>query len=120
MKKLTLDQTWERCLAMWKWIAEQVEKAIRQHKRKPCIEDLKTEWLDLHGFGNDSLNNNCFFCEYNKYRTKSINKDCWCPARLVDKGWTCFDEGRVFDEHPIAFYNKIKALNKIRLERKKK
>lgn len=56
MKKLTLDQTWEECLRMWEWIAEQIEfygKLVALNKKRVVLYNLEKNELwcyDKWGF----------------------------------------------------------------------
>lgn len=118
MKKLTLDKTWELCLAQWKWIVGQIRKG-----RPAYIGDLKGEWLVKHGFENtrDSAGN-CFFCRYAGGDVSGgiDEKDCIkCPARKVDKAFYCCNADYDYAYKPLAFYAKLLKLNKIRLAKKK-
>lgn len=121
MKRLTLDETWEQCLAMWKWISRRVGMSDDRD-----VEDLKMAWLLLNGYvlensdGNKGACNDCFFCEYDNQRPgKSINNDCFCPGRKVDKDFSCHNREYNHSDKPRAFYAELKRLNKIRLAGKK-
>lgn len=126
MKQLTLDETWERCLAMWKWIDWHV--ARNKHLE---VYDLKKEWLENNSPA-DNIEEGCFLChkailshsnKKKKLRKKSefalIECPC-CPARKIDPGFYCMKYNYNFDTRPRLFYAKLKKLNKIRLERKSK
>lgn len=119
MKKLTLDKTWELSLEMWKWIAGEVRKAKRQHKRKPKVGFLKAKWLKQH-YAEEWISADCFFCEVNDQHARGINNGCFCPARKIDKEFECMDTKHDYSKHPIAFYKKLVQLNKIRLTKKSK
>ena len=47
MKKMTLDKTWERCLAMWEWIASEIKNGTTDPPGT-----LKGEWLKDHRYKN--------------------------------------------------------------------
>lgn len=106
MKKLNLNETWEQCLKMWRWIV-----------RQPCprnIYTLKDTWLKEHGFGNNFLYNDCFFCDYNCVSCKK------CPGYKVDRDFHCENYEYNYSAKPTAFLRKITELNKKRLSKKAK
>ncbi len=115
MKRLNLDQTWVLCLKMWKWIAKEVKAGKTRD-----VDGLKKEWLQKHGF-RDILAHDCFFCQYSNSRTKDMSCRL-CPAKkTAGKEYHCNDPDALFpcfSTHPIAFYKKLLALNKIRLAKK--
>ena len=106
MKKLTLNKTWTECLRMWKWIAK--EKKAGNLSR---VVILKSKWLNEHGYNADEIQDTCFFCDYVRRKTC-----CDCPGKKVNPGFDCEDENCEYDSEPIAFYNKLVALNKKRLK----
>ncbi len=113
---MTLNETWEECLRMWKWIS-------RNAWRYPSIQHAKCRWLELNGYDLDKkwLVDECFFCEYATKaakRGKKLGPCKYCPAAKVESGFTC---GRTpaWYENPKAFYLKLVELNKIRLGEKK-
>jgi hypothetical protein len=113
MKELNLDQTWEQCLKMWKWVSEQVG-AVSDLR----VSALKGRWIEKNDpervldLSNDG---DCYFCLY------TDNGSCVeCPAQLVEKSFHCCDECHYYATKPVAFYAELKRLNKIRLERKSK
>ncbi len=109
MKRLTLNETWDKCLEMWKWIAMKVRAAIKAGEDWD-VEALKTEWLEKHGI--KGLHENCFFCDRAKF-------DCpKCPGRKVDKAFDCLSGGSCYQYAPIEFYAELRRLNKIRLKGK--
>lgn len=110
MKTLTLDETWVECLKMWRWIV-----------RQPCprnVKALKVEWITAHGFA--GISHACFFCEYSEYgRGWQGCVKGHCPAKLVDRKFTCAcDPDYNYEEKPAAFLRKITALYKIYLAKK--
>ncbi len=120
MKRLNLDETWVLCLAMWKWIAQQVRAAIKAGKAWD-VNNLKAKWCRKHGYSHiDWL---CFFCEYilhnNRSSCKTSRISPHCPGRKVDKKFNCQNKEYQFENKPIAFYKKLLALNKIRLAKKR-
>ena len=94
MKKLTLDQTWDLCLQMWKWIVEEWKKDSKDNKDSENVEDLKYAWLDNHGYNAETIAHQCFFCEYTashvKKRVLGYDRYCdLCPGRKVDATFDC-------------------------------
>ncbi len=117
MNKLTLDEAWAMCLEMWAWIAEQ-----KKAHKYANVENLKKKWMKKHGLIG-KVRANCFFCQYDvTHRLLDIYRDCNCPAQKIDRTFHCQEylPDHHWRKHPITFYNKIVALNKIRLARKKK
>ena len=111
MKRLTLDQTWEQCLAMWKWISRQCLGKSWQWCTTN-VARLKREWLEAHGILSGEIDHNCFFCEYDlKRRDMCAN----CPAQRVDDSFRCNKKAYSHERRPRLFYAKLKELNKIRL-----
>jgi len=112
MKKMNLNDTWENCLAMWKWIAKNANKA--------SVFMLKARWLHRHGFNANSIFNNCFFCEYAKHHRggagyENMKHGCRnCPGIKVDRSFDCAHKDYNFQRKPAAFYKKIVELNKKR------
>ena len=106
-KKLTLDETWKKCLAMWKWIAGQPVKKVA----KEGVLAFKAKWMKLNGYGKGDILLHCFCCHY-------CGEVCpKCPGQKVDSKFDCTDEDYTYHE-PVGFYNKIVELNKIRLSKK--
>jgi len=105
MKKLTLDETWEQSLAMWKWISRQWTRGRRD------VLALKEEWLKKQGYGESEVLRDCFFCQ----ACREICSNC--PAVLIDSSFDCIGTDYSYHDAP-AFYAKLKELNKIRLEAK--
>jgi len=103
-KKMNLEDTWKNCLAMWRWIAEQ-----RRKRDKRGVFKLKEVWLEENGF--KRIYENCFFCNYALFNCPA------CPGKQVSKRFDCQRKTYHFEYRPIAFYNKLVALNK---KRKKK
>lgn len=112
--KLSLNDTWKHCLSMWRWIARQKRAGSRQ----PSFI-LKRRWLANHGFEEDALNSDCFFCEYAETHGGKgglTSEDCVkCPGKTVDE-FNCMSTQYHYDR-PVAFYNKLVALNRKRLKK---
>ncbi len=109
MKKLTLNETWEQCLAMWKWISRRCLNSLKD------VNDLKKEWLKVNGF--TRIHHDCFFCHKCPRSTHNA-EHCGCPAKKIDKKFDCFNYDYGYREQPRKFYAKLKELNKIRLAKK--
>jgi len=113
MKEYTLDETWNNCLAMWKHISRRMLKPGRD------VNDEKRRWCKIHGFENLFLG--CFFCDYTDRKRRLGRPLCSnCPGYLVDKSFNCMNLHYHYILKPRAFYQELKRLNKIRLERKEK
>ena len=111
MHKMTLDEAWKNSISMWRWVASQ--------KRKHPYSDvsrLKRVWLKKHGF--DLIVCNCFFCEYDDKKGGAKLLCAFCPGILVEEDFGCCCEGYDWERTPIAFYNKIRSLNRKRLKGK--
>ena len=108
---MNLEDTWTNCLAMWKWIAEQVKSGEADYTD---AGRLKRQWLVEHKYVYIYLN--CFFCDYVKgYGNINCEK---CPGALVDKSFRC---GNILYDYickPIKFYEKLVELNKKRCLKK--
>jgi len=116
MKKTNLNETWKLCLSMWRWIAKE-----RGRSNYLSVYTLKAKWLRKHGFKENSVREECFFCEYcSKHRTiKAETVGCPdCPGTKVDRSFDCRNTDYNFYSRPIAFYKKLLALNKIRTAKK--
>lgn len=111
---MNLNETWKLCLSMYRWIAEQ-----RRKGNSESVPALKEEWLRKHGFnpGDDSVMDDCFFCEYNdKHPCKK--EGCNCPAKKIDPEFSCISSDYNYIINPIAFYNKLRSLNRKRTAKK--
>ena len=107
MKRITLNKTWRLCLSMWRWIAKQ-----KKEYSNLDVTCLKKQWLREHDFERDSVQSDCFFCEHD-------NKYCRnCPGRKVDQCFDCQTYDYNYYRKPIAFYNKLRSLNRKRLAKK--
>ena len=122
-KRMNLEDTWKLCLSMWRWIAKEWKSG---NKQSTAI--LKKQWIEKHGYisevGNwtPSFAADCFFCDYAwKYSNDESFPDYCrlCPAKKIDKGFQCQSSDYNYDNKPIAFYNKLRSLNRKRLKNKK-
>ena len=120
-KRLTIDETWELCLKMWKWIADEVTAMGKQFNPNSTVESLKSKWLEENGYNRTRINHRCFLCEYDDQYTDDLDHiyACRaCPARLVDSDFSCGNIEYEYDVQPLKFYAKLVELNKIRLAKK--
>lgn len=118
MKRLTVNETWELELAMWKWVSRQCKGKSKEWCRlkgeRLKGERLKGEWLVANGYKEDNVDHRCFFCD----RCPKSTHDgilCMCPAKKVDKEFNCMTEPYWHSKNPRLFYAELKRLNKIRL-----
>lgn len=113
MKKLTLNKTWTECLRMWRWIAKE-----KRAGNKSYIYNLKAEWLKKHGYvpNDKDVECNCFFCEYDLHKNDNCRA---CPPKKIEPKFDCRNEDYHFNEKPIAFYNKLVALNRKRIGKRR-
>lgn len=109
MKKLTLNETWKRCLRMWRWIVKEWEKDNTQ-----IVGILKEIWLEKYD-PDANLEYDCYFCNY--YMESNCSN---CPPVLVNKKFRCWNSSYSFDCKPNKFLAKLEQLNKIRLSKLKK
>jgi hypothetical protein len=117
MKRLSVNETWEQCLAMWKWISRRCGDSETYLK----VIRLKEEWLKK--YKQDSGRDKCYFCMYDQtHRTGGFDnhsEHCHlCPGKAVDKGFHCESEEYLYSSKPRLFYAELKRLNKIRLAKK--
>jgi hypothetical protein len=92
---------------MWRWIAE-----ARKVGNKSPVSSLKHKWIADNGIDR-SLFGDCFFCQYNSVR--EARSACGnCPAKKINKRFSCFAAGKSWNNEPIAFYAELLRLNKIR------
>ncbi|MAF25285.1 hypothetical protein CL634_06885 [bacterium] len=110
MKKMSLEDTWYNCLKMWKWIAGQIKK-----DENLDVDVLKEKWLKKYKFS--AVHANCFFCEYIAKRDDVFCRKC--PGCKVDKEFDCRSVKYYYFHKPVAFYEKLVELNKIREKSKK-
>jgi hypothetical protein len=102
MKKLTLDEAWEKCVAKWRWIRER-----KQAGDPRDVSELKLVWLEKNDPDADLIGN-CYFCEYNDQN--STRDECHsCPLYQLS-GDTCCSLGRHWLCNPIEFANWIEEL----------
>jgi hypothetical protein len=110
-KGLTLDETWDNCLDMWKWIAE----VVLGNPEFPddiaaFVADLKEKWI-RENFGRKETEAYCFFCDYDTHHENGCGS---CPAALMEEDFDCNNALYDYETMPVEFYNKINELNFIR------
>ena len=141
-EKMTLDQAWEECLKMWRWIVEQLDAG-----RDEGVCALKEEYVRNIGLtphkpvnqgGGADLDKvlvaDCFFCEYNEQHdgnNEDEGEEVWdeedwefvqeghcdqCPGTKVDVRFQCSSSEYSYCSSPRLFLKEIERLNKIRLE----
>ena len=107
---LTLDRAYELCLMQWDFVIEELDLDSTL-----SIGKLKRLWLDRNWSlweQGDRPCANCFFCEYDwRHRGRFCSH---CPGRLVDKSFDCRNPPYNYVDHPHAFRDKIRALDKKR------
>lgn len=116
---LNLNETWELCIKMWKWIAKVYDGSV-------SVNTLKAQWMRKHGF--KGIMHNCFFCdwqiemleEFEELRNMSYPCKILCPAKLAsDEFAGCESSKYPYDDNPRAFYQEIKRIYEIRESMKK-
>lgn len=108
MKKRTLNQTWVLCLRMWRSISKKWTGRISVHI-------LKARWLKANGFPPNTIEEDCFFCDY----TNGVDAGCsQCPGCLVDPNFRCSGNDYDYEDKPVAFYAGLLRLNQIRKAKK--
>lgn len=113
-RKLTLNEAWDRCLAMWKWIAKQDDVSD--------VDRLKRQWLRTQQkkYRVYELSAACFFCEYAVQNREGPDDNICllCPGVLIDEEFWCVRSKYSCEYEPRAFYKKLVELNNERLKRK--
>ncbi len=107
--KLTLNEAWEKCPEMYKWIAD-------IYVIGDDVDEYKYDWLRENDSDADLLCN-CYFCEYAGEDDFGDTVCDNCPGVLVDPTFDCKNSEYHYAINPVAFYHKIVALNKVRLEK---
>ena len=101
---LTLDEMWNRCLAMWRWIVAQIEAGSDLQ-----VTTLKTEWLKAND-PDAMLSSECYFCQW-VCEHPSLMTCSGCPGTLVDPQFDCTDPDYHWREHPQRFLVTLEELN---------
>ncbi len=114
MEKLSIDETWRRCMDMWQFIAEQLKNGSEESSGV-----LKERWLRSY-YPDDDLKYDCYFCEAAKKISFEDHK-CMCigcPAREIDPTFDCDNGDNSWHLNGIGFYNTLCDLNQKRLRLK--
>jgi hypothetical protein len=83
------------------------------------VERLKVRWLDLNGYEENQVHQDCFFCHSTAPKRDWSDYDCRkCPARKIVRGFSCMSGDFHYQTMPRLFYAELKRLNKIRLAKK--
>lgn len=113
MKKLTLNQTWRKCLKMWKWIVENLNK-------DEDVDELKDRYVEEKLKGDVDIYNGCYFCDWNSQQgiytdpLDSLPACSQCPGVLVSPKFRCEGKSYCWHTKPRAFYRKLLELDKKR------
>lgn len=126
--QFTLDETWELCLRMWKWIAEHYDPRDKNNDGSDCVDRLKDVWLEENGYGDTNLKHECFFCQYASEEEEILiridgkeGRRCpTCPARAMCSTFHCENyTSYCWHDKPKKFYKKLVMLYKRYEENKK-
>jgi len=107
-RKRTPEQTWSKCIRMWRWIVAQIVK-----NPDADVVDLKCQWFSKHD-PYATVAADCYFCEWVLRYSHGNNMCHSCPAYLVDKDFHCGNPAYNYEIKPAAFLAKIEELNKRR------
>ncbi len=98
-KEYSLNDIWRLCRKMWADIKDESD-----------IIRAKEKWLKKHGFEDDVLVSDCFFCEWGK--TYDFNNCCdACPGRMVNFRFVCTNKTYHYSKRPQKFEVAITALD---------
>lgn len=107
-RKLSLEQTWQKCMKMWK---EMIEK---HWERGMSGGILKAIYFENHP-KMDIPSHKCFFCDYGERHSDYECDECdECPGRFINKGFNCCSTSYHYRHKPKAFYRKLLELDKKR------
>ena len=114
---LTLDQTWDLCLCMWRWVVAQLKAGTDM-----TVDELKCLWLTGHGFKEKGWPiHGCFFCDYGAEGLVGV--DCTgercrrCPIPFKNKPYQCEkSRGLNWVLRPKLFLAGLESLNRKRME----
>jgi hypothetical protein len=98
---------------------------------------MKEHFLKEHGIEVDELDQDCFFCQYDKMKQTELEAekigmtveefldkhdetgDCqFCPAKLIDPTFHCTMPPIHFEDNPRNFYRRVRELYKRYLNNK--
>lgn len=113
-RKLSLEQTWIKCLKMWKEMIEVHWKpGMTGNKLKEIYFENHPKIIE------EPLCGGCYFCDYDTKRKGNNDEHCSnCPGRLINKKFDCHNESYHYDIKPKAFYRKLLELNTKRKSKK--
>lgn len=112
-KRLTLNYVWAECIKMYTYVVKK-----RKAGDTRSVSDLKTVWVNRHGYKSNKLNSDCFFCEYDERRMPSPRINCAsCPGKLVDSSFHCTNAQFIWCKYPDFFLKEIIRLDAIRRAR---
>lgn len=101
----TLAQTWEHCLAMWKWISENYAAGTN------TVSQLKEQWIKENGFVLKHTLVDCFFCDYSN-RQKNAACSVSCPGVMVAPQFDCCHPAYSHDTEPKKFYQNLLRIHR--------
>lgn len=102
---MSLKETWKDCMSLWGFI---YRKKMAGDKRS--VYKLKIEWTDKREQAGET-HSMCFFCLYDAKRKTGC---ATCPGVKVDPDFDCYNPLYNFNDNPVAFYNKLRSLNRKR------
>ena len=113
-KKLTLDEAWEECLKMWRWVVKEWEK-----DRDKSVRCLKQEYAEMTGISGMVVSD-CYFCEYDCQQRLllleedlSRYEDClFCPGKVASPRFSCKTATYYYLLKPDKFLAKLLKLDK--------
>ena len=68
MKRLTVDQTWEQCLAMYKDVYGRIGTPSED-----TVKVMKIQWLNSENY-EEFPEDTCFFCEYENHHITPMSQ----------------------------------------------
>ena len=115
-KKRMLEKAWKECLAMWKWIDENIknvdpEDVDPEDVDLSLVESMKKTYAKEHNVPH------CSFCEFTEAAAEGCQE---CPGALVDPAFHCFNDEYLWEKKPREFYQELLRLNRIRKRRERK
>ena len=107
LRAITLDEAWTFCMNDWSKIAREIRRDTELN-----VEGLKRKHTSKIGEATPSAY--CFFCEYsNQQRILTSSLGCQCPPTLIDKNFSCTQQGHHFRGQPLLFYKEIQRIYRI-------
>ncbi len=109
-KRLTLNYVWAECIKMYTYVVKK-----KQAGDYRTVSELKTAWVNRHGYKSNELNSDCFFCEYDEHHQPVVRCNCkFCPAAMVDENFHCVNIEYEWRTKPDLFLKEILILDAIR------